>query len=179
MKPRLVEHKMKTMLVWKHWRMLLKTKTPSCSSVDRTDISNEDIQYTIAKHVQVGGTKMPPGSAPTPEKGTVLASVLSWDASHNPALGFELMDTFPVDSKSRRSWCTAQNPSDNEHGSLRCCFYRDSLSSRKRCGRSYISAAIEMSGTWADGNQVSNYLILNMQFLERSNFPSQTVHTKK
>lgn len=108
MESRLLEHKMKTMLVWKHWRMLLNTRNPSCSSADWPEISNEHVHYTTTKHFQVGGTEMPPGSAPTPEMGAVLASVLSWDEPHDPALGFELMHTIPVGSKSRRSWCTAQ-----------------------------------------------------------------------
>lgn len=41
----------KVMLVWKHWRMLLKTKNSSCSPVGWYEISNEHIQYETAKRV--------------------------------------------------------------------------------------------------------------------------------
>lgn len=113
MKSRLLEHITKTMLVWKHWRMLLKTKNPSCGSVDWPEISNEHpcIQvhsiyngHACLSRWHWGATRL----CFHPRMGAVLASVLSWDAPHNPALGFELIYTFPVGSKSRRSWCMTQ-----------------------------------------------------------------------
>lgn len=109
----------------------------------------------MGSHTCPGGTEMPPASAPTLE------------TTQHPANGEERQREL-VQCKKQPAITTVQHYAGVFTQHL-CLELSCSWGGRQRF---HSSAATEMFRTWAAGYQVSPELILNMQFLEISPFPS-------